>query len=287
MGIYILFLQISFLSSDFKGSFSGITAFQSHLYLDLGIKVSKKFIQECFREIPEYAWSLRRRHRVKSRKYFAFGSKERCELDLAFMKNHFHGYIGFIILIDIFNRFVWVEKFKSKAKKELDKRYKKLFDRAGNDFSVCWTDGEIENNRSFFDSVGIKLMTKPKGQHCSLVESKIGQIKTLLYNAMRSKKTRDWTKILSNTVDKLNSTKNDGIGGLIPKTVQSEDMDQVIINRLKKINRWNPPNTLNEQENQLKKLLKKKSIANLKAGSYVYLDIPDDKKIEKGSSLKV
>ena len=66
--------------------------------------MSKKFIQDVFREIPEWSWSLRRKHRVKPRKYFAFGSKQRCELDLAFMQQHIDGFIGFIVLVDVFNR---------------------------------------------------------------------------------------------------------------------------------------------------------------------------------------
>ena len=164
---------------------------------------------------------------------------------------------------------------------------KKLFNRAGNDFSVCWTDGEMEYMRFLFDSFGIKLMTKPKGQHCSLVESKIGQIKTLLYNAMRAKKQRNWTKLLKVVLNNLNSAKNDGIGGLIPKFVKDPDMDQVIIERLKKIGKWNPPNTKKEQEERLKELLKNPTYKRFKPGSYVYLDIPDDKKIEKSASLKV
>ena len=61
----------------FKGSFSGINAFQSSLYLELGIEVSKKHIQETFESIPQWSMSLIRRRRFKRRKYFAFGSKER------------------------------------------------------------------------------------------------------------------------------------------------------------------------------------------------------------------
>ena len=48
------------------------------------------------------------------------------------------------------------------------------------------------------------LISKAKGQHVNLAESKIAQVKRRLVAAMRSKKTQNWKKFLSKIVENIN-----------------------------------------------------------------------------------
>ena len=70
--------------------------------------------------------------------------------------------------------------------------------------------GEIEFMRQWFKEHSMHLVTKPKGGHCNLVESVIGQIKRLLYNAMRTLHEPKWSDIIDRIIENLNSTKNEG-----------------------------------------------------------------------------
>ena len=45
---------------------------------------------------------------------------------------------------------------------------------------------------------------------------------------MRSQKSSNWVKLLPKIVNDINSTQNQGIGMLVPKSVQSTDGDIII-----------------------------------------------------------
>ena len=68
----------------------------------------------------------------------------------------------------------------------------------------------MEYMRAWFKDNSMHLVTKPKGGHCNLVESVIGHVKRLLYNAMRTMHEPDWPKIIKKVVENLNSTRNEG-----------------------------------------------------------------------------
>ena len=94
-------------------------------------------------------------------------------------------FLGFIILIDTYNRYVFTEKFKGKKigtpkREELDKRYKLLFERAGH-FSMICGDGEIRLQKHFFDQNDTYLFTKHKGRKANLVEGRVDQNKGSIF----------------------------------------------------------------------------------------------------------
>lgn len=78
-----------------------------------------------------------------------------CELDIAFLKPY-KNFIGFIVLVDVFNRMVFTQTIKSKKKEEIEKQLKALFKRCGK-FNVVITDGELEYLKSFFKDLGMYL----------------------------------------------------------------------------------------------------------------------------------
>ena len=84
-------------------------------------------------------------------------------MDLAFLPPD-DGYVGFICMIDVYSRFVWTEKIKSKKNDHLIECMKKLFKRS-KPFRVIHGDGEMENIRKALDDMSIHLQTKARGQH--------------------------------------------------------------------------------------------------------------------------
>ena len=63
-------------SPDFKGSFTGLDTFRTHLMLEKNLKVSKKTILEAFQEIPSWAMSLKKRRKFRRRTYMATCSND-------------------------------------------------------------------------------------------------------------------------------------------------------------------------------------------------------------------
>ena len=70
--------------------------------------------------------------------------------------------------------------------------------------------------------------------------------------------------------------------------VEDKDGDSIIINQLKKVNRFVKTRSVEEQSQALKKYLKKSSSKHFRPGDLVMKNIDTDgKQLEKGYSLKV
>ena len=109
---------------SFSGSFTGVKNFQTHLLLQKNIRVSKTLIRKALTRLPEYSTTITRKYKFRRRHYSVSASRE-------FFKDISQGFIGFVCLIDAYNRFVFVEKIRSKGNKELEKTLKRLFRRSG------------------------------------------------------------------------------------------------------------------------------------------------------------
>ena len=118
---------------SWPGSYSGINNFQSHLLLDKNIKVSKSVIRKALSRLPEYSTTITRKYKYRRRHYSVSTSRELAEIDYAFLKkpSKEFKFEGFVCLIDAFNRFIFVEKIRSKDNKELKKKFDALFKRSG------------------------------------------------------------------------------------------------------------------------------------------------------------
>ena len=116
---------------SFSGSFTGVKNFQTHLLLQKNIRVSKTLIRKALTRLPEYSTTITRKYKFRRRQYSVSASRELGEIDYAFFKDISQGFIGFVCLIDAYNRFVFVEKIRSKGNKELEKKLKRLFRRSG------------------------------------------------------------------------------------------------------------------------------------------------------------
>ena len=116
---------------SFSGSFTGVKNFQTHLLLEKNIKVSKATIRKALARLPEFSTTITRKYKFRRRHYSVSASRELGEIDYAFLKENSQKFNGFICLIDAYNRFIFVEKIRTKENKELGKKFKALFKRSG------------------------------------------------------------------------------------------------------------------------------------------------------------
>ncbi len=110
-------------------------------------------------------------------------------------------------------------------------------------------------------------------------------IKRRLYRALRSNQTSNWVPILEKTVRNINNTPKPSLGNLIPSQVQGSDSDIIIIDRLRKLNKWTEPLPVKEQSQLMEEFLKKNK--DFSIGSYVLKEMSKRIELEKGASIKV
>ena len=75
------------------------------------------------------------------------------------------------------------------------------------------------------------------------------------------------------------------MGNLIPSQVQGSDSDIIIIDRLRKLNKWTEPLPVKEQSQLMEEFLKKNK--DFSIGSYVLKEMSKRIELEKGASIKV
>ena len=75
-------------------------------------------------------------------------------------------------------------------------------------------------------NLSILYNLKAKGQHVSIIESRINVVKRRLFHLIRAKKTYDWRQYLQQTVTNLNKTPCAALGGLIPYDVPGINGDR-------------------------------------------------------------
>ena len=85
------------------------------------------------------------------------------------------GYIGWVCVIDCYNRYIATELIKTKKNKELFKKLKTVFDRLGK-FYMISGDGEFSNVKQFFKAQAMYLHTKVPSQKANLVRLSIFQL---------------------------------------------------------------------------------------------------------------
>lgn len=209
---------------SFSGSFQSARIFQNALLFEKKIHIPLKDIYKALSKIPEYLLLIKPIRNFERRSYDeVHGFFKLVQADVAIMYP-FKGFKNFLIVVDVFSHHIFIHLMKSKSKKEVIEGFQKIFDRFGNP-EECQTDSEREftcnETKKFFFDRKIYLKAKKNELKCSYAEWGIYRIKKLLYTEMYSKKTRNWPKIISNVVQKINDTPSPSLNNLKPSDLSS------------------------------------------------------------------
>ena len=128
-----------YTDKNFSGSFSGVRNLKLFLKTDYGEDVSSARLYRILKEIPNYIYQLRpiRKYPMRSYQVDSFGKL--LEADLGFMKKY-NGYVGFLLMIDVFSDHIWVEPFKRKTKESIRKLMAKILDSIKSPITQVATD---------------------------------------------------------------------------------------------------------------------------------------------------
>ena len=184
---------------------------------------------------------MKRKYKFPRRNYVANHSNEKCEIDIAIMKEVKPGFIGFLLAIDIFNSFIYTFVLKKKDRKNLETALTDLIRQSDGGFEVITADMEFQHYVTFLEEKDVCLKIKGRGQHCHLAELKIQTVKRRIYQTMRASKTKDWDQMIGKITSHVNDSPTKLIGYLRPSHVRGSDGDSIVIGRLKELNLFKVP----------------------------------------------
>ncbi|EGT40319.1 hypothetical protein CAEBREN_16704 [Caenorhabditis brenneri] len=151
------------------------------------------------------------------------------------LKRFNKGYCYILVVVDVFSRFVFTRPLKNKTCITVTKAYEDILWTSWRIPSRLYTDKGTEfmgkKFREFVNSLGITHMN-PKNTNVKAcyAENAIMRIKNKLEKWFTAKQSYEWTRVLDDIVDGLNSTYMDSIG-TCPKNVNSKN-SQKVWNRL-------------------------------------------------------
>ena len=119
-------------------------------------------------------------------------------------------------------------------------------------------------------------------------ELKIATVKRRIYQTMRRTKKNDWDMFLPKITKHINETPTKLIGNLRPSDVRSQAGDSIIIERLKELNLFKEPLSIEDQRVTMENYIKDRKNRNFQEGSFVAMETQKvaESVAEKGFAIK-
>lgn len=124
------------------------------------------------------------------------------------------GYKYILVVIDIFSRYAWTRKMKSKTGKETADNFKSIINEAGEKPNAVWVD----QGKEFFNKDvqkilnGVKLYSTYGEGKAAYVERLNRTLKNMMYKQFTVKQNRKWIGMLDEITQKYNNTTHTATG---------------------------------------------------------------------------
>lgn len=261
----------------FAASFTGAYNFYKALRQqtnDANLKsITYSDVLNILNTIPSYIQQVKKKKGNYERRGLKFEADESGSAFVASAKQSYHGDLGempasdagfrfFLILVDLWNLYTYVQPLKSKEKKAvllaiktiIAKNHLGSIDSIGTD-----KGGEFLGNKDALARMGIRLYTLQGDHKGFYAERRLRDLKHRLYRAARSRFSGNWEIYLQQLADGLNRTPTRALNGLSPASVNSPFSDPVVRQA--------------RREAKEGKKLPKKTTLEYKEGDYVYPDL--------------
>ncbi|MCG7874702.1 MAG: hypothetical protein N0E59_20985 [Candidatus Thiodiazotropha taylori] len=145
--------------------------------------------------------------------------------DMSFYVDQNDGYKYFVLLIDIFSRYVWTVALKSKTAQEMIKALKSVFSQGRVCYQLRSDKGKEFLNApvsAYLKRMGIKHFETQNQPKSNYAERAIRTIKARLHRYMTHKQTHKWVNVLGEITDSYNHTYHRSIKQS-PSSVREKD----------------------------------------------------------------
>ena len=232
-------------------AFSGLSKYHMYLTHKLKMNISRRELDQIFREVPNYVMSIAEKVRIPRRHLVVTSSNRIFQADVAEM-NESEGFRGYLLVIDCFSDKIYTVLLKQRTNEDLKRAFLKVFRmNSGIRCEKIETDQAFKGLKSFFQSQNIYWHAKYGKNKAFAAEKGIQTIHRRLYIAMRSTNT-PWPKLLAPVTKAYNMTPNAGIGNLAPGKLTPYDDEKIREAKRKSGNFYTEPTIEEKAENERK-----------------------------------
>ena len=212
MGDYKTYLSSIYYNPESPAAFTSVDKVYRYARKDGKYVLSRDKIRNWLLQQESYAVhrgtrkTFKRRRVIAPYKYYQFD----CDTaDMSYYTSHNNGYKYFVLLIDIFTRYVWTVALKTKTGKEMVKALNSVFSKGDKPERLRTDKGtEYLNHhlQTYLREVGVKHFETQNEPKSSYAERAILSVKTRITKYMTHKQTHKWTDILEKVTQSYNHT---------------------------------------------------------------------------------
>lgn len=227
------FLSNIYFKIKEPGAFSGPKKLQVILKQN-GYNVALSKIRKWTQQHDAYSLFKPVRYRFKRNRIVTTGLDYMWDVDLADVSNiseYNDGNKYFLVLIDVFSRYLWLQPVKSKNARDIKGCFQEVFretnrrpDRLRTDKGKEFVNKQVKD---YLKSLDIKAFTTKNETKANYAERVIRTIKTLLYRYFHQNQTYRYVDIIQDLVENYNNRPHSSLGKLTPAQVNKQNEAKV------------------------------------------------------------
>ena len=254
------YLKSIYYKPNHPASFSGITKLYQFVKTDSPRKISKKQIKDFLEKQEVYLDHRPVKYKFQRRHVISPGIGYQQDADLASMQAYSksNNYLYFLLVIDVFSRFIHTKPLKNKKPNEVIKAFELIYKDINTPKNLR-TDGGAEFtakiSREFYTRKKINYFVARNSVKANYAERGIKSIRFRLVKAMQARNSYKWVDLLSSVTEAYNGSYH-----------RSIDMAPVDVNENNEVAVWvhlnemktEPPQTVKNQTQADVKINQKK-----------------------------
>lgn len=195
-----------------------------------GVKVTKKKVKEWFNSRPDFAKTIQPKPVKQFIRMQSPGPNWHHQADLAFFKPVINGYKGFLVVVDVYSRYMGIRPFKSKSMANIKTLYLDIMDDGILDSPRhLFTDhgGEFNEIARYFDQHLTEFTHQKQivGRHqIPIVDRAIFGIKQKIVRKINLDKNSNWPVMLDQIAESHNNT--------VHSTINVKPIDAILFNEI-------------------------------------------------------
>ena len=223
------FLDKVYYQINEPGAFSG--AKKLHVILKQnGFKVRYDDVKQWLQSHDSYTLFKPTKYRFKRNRIVTTGLDYMWDCDLADLSNireYNDGFTYWLVVIDVFSRYLWVRPIKTKQGTEVKNAFEDIFKSTTRKPARIRTDkGKEFLNRKvqqYMKSLDIKLFSTKNETKANYAERVIRTLKTLLYRYFYKKQNYRYVDVLQDLVDNYNKRPHSSLQELSPSGINQNN----------------------------------------------------------------
>ena len=195
-----------------------------------GYNVPLKDVKQWLQDQDAYSLLRQAKYRFKRKRVVTSGLDDMWDADLADLSNiaqHNQPYKYWLIVIDVFSRYLWLIPVPSKHHSHMLRAFKTLFESTQRRPKKLRTDKGTEfTNRAvvkLLNAEGIHAYTTKNETKANYAERVIKTMKGLLYRYFLHRQTYHYVDVLQNLVENYNNRPHSSLNGLTPTEITKEN----------------------------------------------------------------